>query len=232
MTAVTLTEKVCPVILRGPLDDREILVFRHPLAGIQLVKGKLERPEAVEAGALRELAEESGIKDAVVTACFAPSSSIVPNQLWHFVAISASDLPDRWVHDAADDGGHRFEFFWWKLSEAATELWHHSFVRALGHISANLNPQLDTAEGVMALYGVRINEHRFDSLVELIADDAVFWFSDGSHVGIAAVRRAFEATWDRLRAKPTGSKMCAGLRPATRQPVASTDFAGAPRSMA
>ena len=37
--------------------------------------------------------------------------------------------------------------------------------------------------------------HDFDLLVELIAPDARFWFTDGTHVGIAAVRRAFEPTW-------------------------------------
>lgn len=56
----------------------------------------------------------------------------------------------------------------------------------------------DTAEAVLALYCERINNHRFDDLMPLISDDAVFWFGDGSHAGIAAVRAAFEATWGRL----------------------------------
>jgi ketosteroid isomerase-like protein len=32
----------------------------------------------------------------------------------------------------------------------------------------------------------------------LIALDAVFWFSDGSHRGLPAIRAAFEATWAAL----------------------------------
>lgn len=54
---------------------------------------------------------------------------------------------------------------------------------------------LATPEAVLALYEERINLHRFDVLVPLIAEDATFWFGDGSHQGIAAIRQAFEATW-------------------------------------
>jgi ketosteroid isomerase-like protein len=52
-----------------------------------------------------------------------------------------------------------------------------------------------TARDVLADYAERINRHDFDLLVDLIASDATFWFSDGSHRGIEAIRAAFEATW-------------------------------------
>jgi ketosteroid isomerase-like protein len=45
-------------------------------------------------------------------------------------------------------------------------------------------------------YEARINQHDFDLLLPLIAEDAVFWFTDGSHVGIEAARRAFEESWE------------------------------------
>jgi len=48
---------------------------------------------------------------------------------------------------------------------------------------------------VMKDYEARINRHDFDLLLPLIADDAVFWFTDGTHAGIDAVRRAFEEAW-------------------------------------
>ena len=54
------------------------------------------------------------------------------------------------------------------------------------------------AEAVLALYRDRINLHHFDELRPLIADDALFWFGDGSHEGIEAIRQAFEATWSVL----------------------------------
>lgn len=47
----------------------------------------------------------------------------------------------------------------------------------------------------MALYAERINAHRFELVAPLIADEAVFWFGDGSHRGHAAIGRAFAATW-------------------------------------
>jgi ketosteroid isomerase-like protein len=52
-----------------------------------------------------------------------------------------------------------------------------------------------TAADVLAAYEARINAHDFDLLTDLIAPDAVFWFSDGSHNGLAAIRAAFERTW-------------------------------------
>lgn len=52
-----------------------------------------------------------------------------------------------------------------------------------------------SARDVLAAYAERINRHDFDQLTELIAPDASFWFSDGTHTGIAAIRAAFEATW-------------------------------------
>jgi ketosteroid isomerase-like protein len=51
------------------------------------------------------------------------------------------------------------------------------------------------ARDLIERYAERINTHDFDEVAPLIAEDAVFWFSDGSHVGQAAIRSAFEATW-------------------------------------
>ena len=48
---------------------------------------------------------------------------------------------------------------------------------------------------VLRAYEERINRHDFDFLTDLIASDATFWFSDGTHRGISAIRAAFEATW-------------------------------------
>jgi ketosteroid isomerase-like protein len=53
-------------------------------------------------------------------------------------------------------------------------------------------------ETVMARYAELINRHDFSLLVPLIDPDATFWFSSGTHAGIAAARAAFEATWRKL----------------------------------
>lgn len=55
-----------------------------------------------------------------------------------------------------------------------------------------------SAKNVLAAYEDRINRHDFALLTELIASDATFWFSDGSHEGIDAARAAFERTWQSL----------------------------------
>jgi ketosteroid isomerase-like protein len=57
-----------------------------------------------------------------------------------------------------------------------------------------------SARDVLAAYQERINAHDFDLLLDLIAPDATFWFSDGSHRGIEEIRAAFEATWQAMGA--------------------------------
>jgi ketosteroid isomerase-like protein len=52
-----------------------------------------------------------------------------------------------------------------------------------------------SARDVLKAYEDRINRQDFDLLADLIAPDATFWFSSGTHSGIAAIRAAFEATW-------------------------------------
>ncbi len=56
-----------------------------------------------------------------------------------------------------------------------------------------------TPADALKLYETRINLHVFDELVPLIAPDATFWFTDGSHTGIEEIRRAFERTWNDLQ---------------------------------
>ena len=192
-----LVEKVCPIVLRGSAEAREILVFRHPQAGVQLVKGTREPGEAIVVGALRELAEEAGI--AALSGRFvASSSAIAPDQLWHFVLVDTSDLPDQWSFDTLDDGGHRFDFFWWPLLADASADWHRWFVEALNVARKSATELLPDAAKLLAEYAQVINHHRFDAVAPLIAQDAVFWFGDGSHVGIAAIRAALETTWRNL----------------------------------
>lgn len=53
-------------------------------------------------------------------------------------------------------------------------------------------------EDALKQYEDRINAHDFDQLVPLISDDAVFWFNDGSHLGLEEIKRAFERTWQKF----------------------------------
>ncbi len=54
---------------------------------------------------------------------------------------------------------------------------------------------MDSPEALLAHYEDVINLHDFDLILPLLSADAVFWFNDGSHVGLSAVRAAFESTW-------------------------------------
>src|SRR5450432_949073 len=48
----------------------------------------------------------------------------------------------------------------------------------------------------MQEYERRTNTHNFQEVAPLIANDAIYWFNDGSFNGTDEIRQAFERTWD------------------------------------
>ncbi len=48
-------------------------------------------------------------------------------------------------------------------------------------------------------YEALANKCDFDLLIPYIAEDAVYWFSNGSYRGIQAIRKAFEDTWNTIK---------------------------------
>lgn len=71
-----------------------ILVFRHPLAGYQLVKGTLEPHELADAAVFRNLSEESGIESANVICHLGIWRSNFQDQIWAFYLCEAKGLAD------------------------------------------------------------------------------------------------------------------------------------------
>lgn len=129
------THKVCPVILRQRGDAWQILAFRHPLAGTQLIKGTLEPGERPDAGALRELAEESGIDQATVVTKIGELVFHDAEQHWHiFLCEPRIPLADEWTFFTADGGGLDFGFFWHLLDKEPDASWHPVYARALAMI--------------------------------------------------------------------------------------------------
>jgi len=127
--------KACAVVLRDSAQGAELLVFAHPIAGIQLVKGTIEPGESCDEAALRELEEEAGVSAATVTRQLGVWQSGFECQVWSFsLCVPAAPLPDAWAHQAEDDGGHLFRFFWHPLAAAPTNQWHPLFQGALGFI--------------------------------------------------------------------------------------------------
>lgn len=118
--------KACAVVL----SEGRLLVFRHPTAGVQIVKGTIEPGETAEAAARRELAEESGLGATGARICGRLDQAEGP--AWHMVRCTVEGpLPDRWVHRCADDGGLDLAFFWHPLAATATPDWHPPFRHAL-----------------------------------------------------------------------------------------------------
>lgn len=58
--------KVTAFVTREGEHGRELLVFRHPTAGVQLPAGTIEPGETPEQAVLRELCEETGIDQAEI----------------------------------------------------------------------------------------------------------------------------------------------------------------------
>lgn len=133
------TPKAVPVVLRGHGVGIEVLVFEHPLAGTQLVKGTVERGESVSEAAVRELAEESGIADATCLRDLGTWEECPRGQVWHFREMSvAKPPPESWTHFTADGGGLFFKCRWHLLAAPAPGSCHSVFVSALEFLKSKL----------------------------------------------------------------------------------------------
>lgn len=129
--------KVCPVILRQREESWQILAFRHPQAGTQLIKGTPEAGEQPESAVLRELAEESGINRAIVVEKIGELDIDEAEQHWHiFLCQPTGTLLEESSFFTTDGGGHIFQFFWHSLAEAPDKSWHKLFRTALAFIQA------------------------------------------------------------------------------------------------
>ncbi|MFS2199074.1 NUDIX domain-containing protein [Pseudomonas sp. Pseusp3] len=94
--------KACPVILSS-IPGTHILLFRHPIAGVQLVKGTIETGETPAQTALRELSEESGIEAASVVSDLGCWDAEHLNQIWSFQLCYTQALwPEQWNHHTLD----------------------------------------------------------------------------------------------------------------------------------
>ncbi|MDO3386881.1 NUDIX domain-containing protein [Gilvimarinus sp. SDUM040013] len=130
--------------MRRRENQLEILVFRHPLAGIQLAKGTIEPGETSLEASERELSEEAGISlQAKYQLLEWQRRSGEP--VWGICIMEAGDgLPEEWSHYCEDDGGHVFQFFWHALSQAPSPEWHPVFVDALNAVRVALTKKVES----------------------------------------------------------------------------------------
>ena len=130
--------KACPVILRHNNNNLELLAFKHPTAGIQLVKGNISKGEPLESACIRELAEESGIQ-AQVAQQLGVWEPNFKKQIWGICLMHYDEiLPDTWDFQTKDDGGHIFSFFWQPLNSPLNDNWNEVYKRAFQYIKSSL----------------------------------------------------------------------------------------------
>ncbi len=134
--------KAVPIVLRGSGNSIELLVFEHPVAGVQLIKGTIEQGESATEAALRELTEESGVVGTRVLRSLGAWSSNFHGQVWHLEVVEAiPGLPETWTHFTKDGGGLLFRFFWHPLYGAASTTWHQVYRAALNEVARRLAVQ-------------------------------------------------------------------------------------------
>ncbi len=126
--------RACPVVLRLKDNQLQLLAFKHPEAGNQLVKGGIKKGESLEHACARELEEESGIQAEAVKRLGVWQANF-KNQVWGFCLMHfEGSLADSWVFATEDDGGQLFKFFWQPLNGPLNEDWNEVYRSAFHFI--------------------------------------------------------------------------------------------------
>jgi ketosteroid isomerase-like protein len=61
-----------------------------------------------------------------------------------------------------------------------------------------------TPQHFMRVYAIQTNTHDFNRVALLIAEDAVYFFNEGTYTGRDELRAAFERTWATIRDEDYG----------------------------
>jgi 8-oxo-dGTP pyrophosphatase MutT (NUDIX family) len=140
LKATPFADKACPVLFRDS-SMRQILAFEHPEQGFQLVKGTIEPGEHPRDAALRELEEEAGINNTSIARDLGTWSSGENGHVWSLqLCTYLSEMPEKWLHRCADDGGHVYRFFWHDVHTEPGEGWAPQYRRALATIRERVRP--------------------------------------------------------------------------------------------
>ena len=62
-----------------------------------------------------------------------------------------------------------------------------------------MNKILEEVNAFLKEYEVATNSHVFYNVRPLISENAVYWFSDGTHIGIKEIENAFTKTFNKIQ---------------------------------
>lgn len=133
-----IAHKVCPVVTRRRNGRLELLAFRHPQDGFQIVKGTVEPGEPPARAAMRELWEESGVTSARPPRLLLRTRIGRPRLRWSLYLVAAPPLPDRWSRITRDDHRYCYRFFWHPLALPPGAGWPRPYREAAALLRAAL----------------------------------------------------------------------------------------------
>jgi 8-oxo-dGTP pyrophosphatase MutT (NUDIX family) len=120
---VFLRRRVAVYVERGS----DLLVFEHrdhPESGTQIPAGGLETDEPPEAGAVREVFEETGLRLSASPLLLGtyehPDGLGRPSRTYFFKVDAPSDAPDAWEHRVTGKGDDKDLIFLFRFDSAPT----------------------------------------------------------------------------------------------------------------
>ncbi|WP_280771647.1 NUDIX hydrolase [Salipaludibacillus daqingensis] len=113
-------KKVYGYVTRMKEGEVEVLVFQHPMvdAGIQIPKGTVKFNEDTKSAVIREMEEETGLRNLLVEDLIAEDFWKNDDGLIHnrfFYKFTVKDVEERWDYQPTGGGeeeGLTFHYFW------------------------------------------------------------------------------------------------------------------------
>ncbi|WP_157087764.1 NUDIX hydrolase [Oceanobacillus damuensis] len=135
-------KKAYGYVIRKKNGKMQVLVFQHPIpeAGIQIPKGTVNDQEDTYNAVIREIEEETGLKNFVVENLIVEDNWKNDDGAIHnrfFYRINVSDAPDEWDYQPTGGGDEEeltFHYFWIsskdevELIRGHEDYLHHVFI--------------------------------------------------------------------------------------------------------
>jgi 8-oxo-dGTP pyrophosphatase MutT (NUDIX family) len=188
-----VVEKVTAFVTREGANGRELLIFRHPLNGLQLPAGTVEKGELPETAVLREAAEETGLEGLVLKRPLGRLHRVLPDN--HFLVLGTTRLLAAPNATAPPASG----FIFYRGSYVRLLREQHGFAEVLMEEwdeRAEPPSLLRREQGWLPRDWLTSHIHRYQYWLQCEVETAESWtvFVDGHH---------FELFWTPLRPPPS-----------------------------